>query len=82
MLQKNVASDYLSTFHLHIDISGFCTVAHPPFEGAVPILSYGESEDLRKSDRPRNGPRFPRKRVGPFYPGSSGVSRTLSGVSA
>ena len=79
--QKDVASVELSTFHLHIDISGNCTVVNPPFEGAVPILTYGESEDFRKSHNPRNGPRFPKQRVGPFYPGSSEVQHEPSGVS-
>ena len=79
--QRDVASDKLSTFHLHIDISEFCTVGHPPFEGAVPILAYGESEDFRKSQKPRNGPRFPKQRVGPFLPGSSEVRHEPSGVS-
>ena len=79
--QRDVASDKLSTFHLHIDISEFCTVGHPPFEGAVPILAYGESEDFRKLDRPQNGPWFTKERVGPFHPGSSGVPKTSTGVS-
>ena len=71
--QRDVASVKLSTFHLHIDISGICTVVNPPFDGAIPILTYGESEEFRKSKKPRNGPRFPKQRVGPFLPGSSEV---------
>ena len=66
--QRDVASDKLSTFHLHIDISEFCTVGHPPFEGAVPILAYGEFEDFRKSQKPRNGPPVPETTGGAVSP--------------
>ena len=79
--REDAASVELSAFRLHLDISGFCTVEDTPFEGAVPILMYGESEDFRKSDSPQNGPWFTKERVGPFHPGSSGVPKTSTGVS-